>query len=226
MLDAVLLDWEGVLADTRDARREALRRAFGDEGIPVDDAVLAAAEDMTRANAVAHVLRLAGRRDPTLADLVALRASRAFAERLGKGFVLAPGARAFVEHLRVRALVAVVTSATRAETEFVLGLAGLDGSIATIVSADDTADWDTGSTHLAAVARLGRGRSLDPRRVAVLAQRPAVLGAARCAGLRTVAVGAAAHLALTADGAVDGIDGLTVSDVARIAGVTAVEHHT
>ena len=115
MLDAVLLEWEGVLADTTVARREAMRRALADEGVQSD--------------------ALGG--DPALADLVALRATRAFAERIGKGLVLLPGARAFVERVQIASRVAIVTSATRAETEFMLRLAGLDGAVATIVSADD-----------------------------------------------------------------------------------------
>jgi beta-phosphoglucomutase-like phosphatase (HAD superfamily) len=33
MADGVLLDWEGVLADTRGARRDALRAALAAEGL-------------------------------------------------------------------------------------------------------------------------------------------------------------------------------------------------
>src|SRR6185369_13324043 len=71
MVDAVLLEWEGVLADTSVARREALLRALAEEGVQYE----------------------ALETDPALADLVALRATRAFAERIGKGLVLLPGAR-------------------------------------------------------------------------------------------------------------------------------------
>ena len=43
MVDAVLLEWEGVLADTGVARRESLLRALADEGVllnaPAYDAV-------------------------------------------------------------------------------------------------------------------------------------------------------------------------------------------
>ena len=38
MADGVLLDWEGVLADTADARRDALQRALAGEGIAFDRA--------------------------------------------------------------------------------------------------------------------------------------------------------------------------------------------
>ena len=85
-----------------------------------------------------EVLAHVGRTDPTLADLVALRATRAFAERLGKGFVLLPGVREFIARAQLSAPVGLVTTATRSETDFVLRLADLDGAIATVVSADDS----------------------------------------------------------------------------------------
>jgi beta-phosphoglucomutase-like phosphatase (HAD superfamily) len=223
MLDAVLLDWEGVLADTRDARRDALLRALADENVHLDGNLYAMlCEGRSRPAAIASALRHAGLVDPTLADLVGLRASRAFAERLGKGFVLATGARELVEHLRVHAPVAIVTSATRAETEFVLRLAALEGTVATIVSADDAMDWDSGGAHREALTRLARKRQLNPQRVVALAQSAPALEAARLAGVRSIAVDAPAHVAIEADGTVDSIVGLTVADLARLAGVTAV----
>lgn len=223
MLDAVLLDWEGVLADTRDARRDALLRALADEDVHLDGVLYAThCEGLSRHAAIASALRHAGLGDPALADLVGLRASRAFAERLGKGFVLAPGARELVAHLRVHAPVAIVTSATRAETEFVLRLASLEGTVATIVSADDTVDWDSGGAHREALARLARKRPIDARRVVALAQSAPALEAARRAGVRSIAVDAPAHVAIQADGTVDSIAGLTVGALARLAGVTAV----
>lgn len=225
MVEAVLLDWEGVLADTGDARRAALLRALADEGLRVDETTYAACcEGRAMRSAIAAVLGHLNQPDATLADLVALRASRAFAERLGKGFVLAPGAREFVERVRVGVPVALVTAATRSETEFVLRLSGLEGSIAIIVSADDAADWESGDAHREALARLEMRRPLARERVVALAHGLPALQAARRADVRTVAVGAPAHVALQADGAVDTIDGLALRDVARLAGIGAMEH--
>jgi hypothetical protein len=42
---------------------------------------------------------------------------------------------------------------------------------------------------------------------------------ARAAGLRTLAVGAPAHVALEADAAIDGLDGLTLDTMTRLVGV-------
>ncbi len=225
MVDAVLLDWEGVLADTGAARRVALQRAFSDEGLLLDDATHASCcEGVALSAAISAALRHVGRLDPTLADLIALRSARAFAERLGKGFVLAAGAREFVEHVRVNVPLAIVTVASRSETEFVLRLAGLEGSVATIVSADDAAEFESGDAHRVALARIERQRPVHRRRVVALAHTIPALHAARCADVRTIAIGAPAHVALRADGAADAIRGLAMGDLARLAGTGAMEH--
>lgn len=223
MLDAVLLDWEGVLADTARVRREALLRALSDEGVRLD-----AEEDVPhrdgrpRPDSVGEAFAHLCRADATLADLVGVRATRAFAERLGKGFVLRPGAREFVERLQLASRLAIVTSATRAETEFMLRLAGLDGAVSAIVSADDgVAAPPSPASYECALGHLARLRPLRRDRVVALAQTSSALRAARAAGVRSVAVGAPAQVAVDADGVVDAIDGLSVSDLARMVGIAA-----
>ena len=223
MLDAVLLEWEGVLADTADARRAALVSALADEGIPADVTWYAVHGDgLDVRSAAVELLERAGRADPTLTDLVVLRTTRAFAERLGKGVSLLPGARAFVEHMHLGARVGVVTSATRSETEFVLRLAGLDAFISTVVSADDRLD-DCAARYERALDALSRLRNVQRGRVVAMARSSPALRGARAAGVRAVAVDAPAHIAVDADGVVDAIAGLTAIDLARIAGVRAAE---
>jgi beta-phosphoglucomutase-like phosphatase (HAD superfamily) len=205
MVDAVLLEWEGVLADTAVARRDALARALAEEGVQLD----------------------ALRSDPVLATLVAMRASRAFAERLGKGFVLLPGARAFVEHAQIGSMLGIVTSATRAETEFVLRLSGLDAAVSTIVSADDGLDAPPSpATTARAVEQLARRRALRRDRIVSLGATSPALRGARTAGVHTIAVGAPAHVAVDADGAVNAIAGLTLADIARLCGITTLERRS
>jgi beta-phosphoglucomutase-like phosphatase (HAD superfamily) len=200
MVDAVLLEWEGVLADTSVARREALLRALAEEGVQYE----------------------ALETDPALADLVALRATRAFAERIGKGLVLLPGAREFVERIQLASRVAIVTSATRAETEFVLRLSGLDAAISTIVSSDDMLEGS--ATYERAIAQLARVRPIKRDHIIVLASASPAVRAARAAGIHTIAVGAPAHVALDADGALVAVDGITIADLARIGGIATMEH--
>ena len=205
MVDAVLLEWEGALADTAVARREALARALAEEGVQHD------------------ALRL----DRTLADLVALRAARAFAERLGKGFVLLPGAREFVERAQLGSRLGIVTSASRAETEFVLRLAGLDGAASIIVTADDALDAPPSPEMIEhALQHLSRLRPLRREHVVAMASTSPALRAARAAGVRTIAVGAPAHVAVDADGAVSAVEGLVLGDLARLGGIATKERQS
>ena len=222
MLDAVLIEWENVLVDTSSARRNALVRAFAEEGLRFDESRWSTeCHGRPLDGAVASALSYAGQADEPLAELLVMRAGRAFAEQLGKGFVLLPGARAFVEQAQVGARVGIVTFATRAETEFVLRLADLDAAVSTVVCAgaaeESRATYDRALEHLTTRRITRRDHS-----VAVAHIAPAFRGA-RAAGIRTVAVGAPAHDALEADGAVGSIDGLTLTDIARVAGLTLPE---
>jgi beta-phosphoglucomutase-like phosphatase (HAD superfamily) len=220
MLDAVLLEWDGVLADTGGARRDALLRALADEGV----AMTAAAYDACCAgldvqSAAAAALARAGRDDPTLAELVALRATRAFVEQLGQGLTLTPGAAELVAASQYRVRLAIVTRATRAETEAALSIAGLQDSFAVVVAAEDARTSGTGARYSLALAHLSRLRPTPAERVAALVGTAAAIRDARAAGVRTLAVGAPAHVALEADGAVDALVGVGVGEIAALVGV-------
>jgi beta-phosphoglucomutase len=225
MIDAVLLEWEGILADTAGSRRESLLHALAEEGMPVDPiAYHTLCDGRTVHEAAANMLAHSGRRDPTLVDLVALRAERAFSEKLGKGFMLLPGAREFVERLQLRTRVAVVSSASRAETDFVLQLAGIADAISTIVVASDVANAPPApDVYTRAIEQLGRARPVKNDRVIALATTAFALRAARAAGTKAVAVGAEAHVAVEAIGAVALIDGLSVTELARLANINLRE---
>jgi beta-phosphoglucomutase-like phosphatase (HAD superfamily) len=222
MADGVLLDWEGVLADTADSRRDALRSAFTDEGIAFDDA----AYEHQGAGRSVHsaVVRLLGRgaADTTLAALLALRAERAFAARLAQGFAIDPAAARFVELAQLRAPVVIVTAAGRAESDAALRLAGLHDSCAAIVTADDVGgDAPAPASYELALAHLGRRRVVKADRVVALATTMPAIRAAREAGLRTIAVNAPAHVALEADAAIASLDGLTLDAVDALLGIAA-----
>ena len=224
MVDAVLVEWEGVLADTFIARRDALTRALSFEGVLLDDNVVAA-ECLGRSThaAAATALARAGRDDPTLVDLVALRATRSFAERIGKGFVLRQGARAFMLHVQASAPIGVVTSASRSETEFALRLAELDGAVSMVVCSDDGLDGPPHEAFERAVTNLARRFTVRRAHVVALAPSARAVRAAKDSGVRVIAVGSPAHEALEADGVVEGVDGLTVRHLASIAGLPMLE---
>lgn len=223
MLDAVLIEWENVLVDTSSVRRDSLVRAFAEEGLHFDASrFLSECHGRSLHGAVASALSCAGRADETLTDLLVMRAGRAFAERLGKGFVLMPGARAFVEQAQLGTRIAIVTLATCAETDFVLRLAGIDGAVSIVVCAETTEAART--TYERALAHLARRRAVRGDHTVAVAHVATAVRGARAAGIRTVAVGAPAHDALEADGAVRSIEGLVLADVARVAGIVTGDH--
>lgn len=221
MVDAVLFEWDGVLADTAGARRAALSRALAEERVHIDDAAIDAQIDGRRVEEiVAALLTSAGRFDLTLVDLVTLRAWRAFSERMSTGITLRPGARELVERAQCAAPLAIVTSASRSETELVLRLADLEGAFTTVVAADDGHDAPpSAAMYRHAVEHLRRRRRIQDDHVIALACGVLPLRAARAAGVHTVAVATAAHVSVEADGAVDSITGLTVRSLAELAGV-------
>ena len=222
MAEGVLLDWEGVLADTAEARRDALQRALADEGIAFDDAVYAHRCAGRSVRAAASVLLGARADDATLVELVAMRAERRFAARLAQGFAVDPEASRFAELAQLRAPLVVVTAAGRAECDTALRLAGLHDSCAAIVTADDDAgDAPSRHSYERAIAHLDRRRPVKRERVVVLAGSTPHIRAAREAGLRTIAVGAPAHVALEADASVPSLAGLTMDAVDALLGIAA-----
>jgi beta-phosphoglucomutase-like phosphatase (HAD superfamily) len=226
MVDAMLLEWEGVLADTGAARREALLRALADEGVSLNAVTYdACCDGLDVHGAAVAALASAGVHDATLAELVALRAGRAFVERLGQGFTLQPGAAQFIASAAHASRVAIVTRAARAETEIALRLSGLESAIACVVTAEDVLVAPPApELYDRALAHLARRRAAAPERVVAVVQVSAAVCAARDAGVRTLAVGAPAHVAIDADVAVPGLAGVTLDAVTTLLGVSPVTH--
>lgn len=228
MPDALLLEWEGVLADTGPARRAALLSALAQEHVTLPDDVydpawsrLGSRDAAEAALAALHIS------DATLVELIALRASRAFAVTLGTGISLQPGARAFVERMQGQTMVGIVTRADRTETAALLHLAAFDVPLSYVVCADDVPPSAGHSSTLEHIlAQMARRRALQRERVVLLSDSECALSGARASGIRAVAVGVPAHVALLADGSVDGVDGLSLAQIAGAAGVAAVERST
>jgi len=222
MADAVLLDWEGLLADTGTSRREALALALAAEGVALDDATY---EDRCVGRSLRSIVEsVLGWRaqDDTLVELVTHRAQRELVARLAQGFVVAPEVVRFVEHAQLRGPVVIVTAAGRDETDAALRLTGLRDSFSVIVTADDVpGDSPSREQFDAAIEHLSRrrGAALVRERVLALATtRPAIL-AARLAGIQTLAVGAPAHVAVEADGAIASLAGTTLDALDALVGI-------
>ena len=213
MADAVLLDWEGLLADTARCRCEAVALALAAESVAFDES---AYDDRCAGRSLRSIVASAlGRRggDDTFVELVTLRAQREVAARLAQGFVVAPDVVRFLERAQLRAPVVIVTAAGRDETDTALRLAGLRDSFSAIVTADDVpgdtpsrAQFDAAMTHLAR----RRGGAFARDRVIALATTRSWILSAREAGIRTIAVGAPAHVAVEADGALASLAGATL----------------
>jgi beta-phosphoglucomutase-like phosphatase (HAD superfamily) len=227
MVDAVLLEWEGVLADTIAVRRDAMLQALREESVDFDPERLAECCDgLDVTSAARAATKSTGRDDVVLAELVEMRARRAFAERIGKGLTLYPGAKSFAERLAVGARTAIVTSASRSETAFVLRLAGLEAATSTVLTSDDTTETaPSPALYRKAIEQLGRVRAVRPERTVALVASSRAIRAARAAGVRTVAVHVAAHVAVEADGIVSSLMTSTLDDVSRAAGIETAERH-
>lgn len=218
MLDAVLFEWEGVLADTGAARRDALLRALADEGVPSTAAAYdACCAGLDVRSAAAAVLRAAGRDDATLAEIVALRAARGFNERLADGFSLVPGAAPLVTGAAHRTRLFIVTQAGRAETALALRLAALEETVGAVLTADDVADPPPSPALFErALAHLARLRPARAGRVLAVVQTLPAVQAAHAAGIRVLAVGAEAPIGAEADAAVDDLRGLSFDELVRV----------
>jgi beta-phosphoglucomutase-like phosphatase (HAD superfamily) len=219
----LLIEFEGVIAETAAARRAALMESLAVEGIDCTDAILAAAAGHATEDAVRRARRAAGApEDETAVELGRLRAERAFAARAGKGLPLAPDARAAIERLAAHTRIALVTRASRREVEFLLELAGMSGLFRPIIGCEDVLPAKPArEPWFAALARIGQ---LFPgQQLKALAVEDHVVGlrAARAAGLASVGVGAIpVYEALEGDAWVESIADLTPERVRALLGVS------
>ena len=215
---AVLLELEGVLVETRDARRNALVRALAEEGISVD---IIAYDDLAHGlpvRAAARALATAADEpiDDIAIELVALRAERNFAESIASGIVLTEGARDALGTLHGVARLGLVTRASRREVEPILDAADASFLFECIVTSDDVAEATKPhpESYHAAIRRLSRRRSMAPSDAIALEDGRAGIRAARAAGLRCVAVGDVPPFrALDADGYLPSLRGATLDSL-------------
>lgn len=216
MLDTVLFELHGVLADTTRARREAMLASLRASGIELtarEYRDTCAGLDTEAAVRAAYRLR-AVRFDETDVSLSARRAEDVYRASLGKGLVLVEGAREALERLHAVARLGLVTRAGRAEAGFVLSLARLDHLFTCVVAAEDARGAKpSAEPYRVALERLPR-RTPGRRPGAIIALEDGLPGirSARAAGIACVVVGdVPAHVALEADGYLASIAGLMPS---------------
>jgi beta-phosphoglucomutase-like phosphatase (HAD superfamily) len=213
MVDAALLELEGVVFDTRDLRRLSLRDALLEHGLSpaVDHEAI---DGWTPRVSVERSLALQGiKYDEVLIDIVTARAERAFSTRLAtSGAAFCDHARSFVENAAGAARLAIVTSARRGDVDTMLRLASLADCFSVIVAAEDLLDTKpSGEGYRLALGRLGKKRPIMVKRMLALEHGLPGIRAARDAAITCVAVGPlSAHIAIEADAYVPSLAGQTI----------------
>lgn len=218
-VDAVLLEFEGVVADTFRARREALDTALATEGVVLADEeywdLCAGWPNAAAVRAVAQERQLA--LDETALDLLALAADRAYTAHVGKGVILIDGARPALERLAGRARVAIVSRLRRSDLDVLISLAKLDHVFTFVIGAEDASPGKPGARpYQMAINRLGKVRRSPVGALPIVALEDGIAGirSARGAGLPCVAVGPVpAHVALEADAWLESITGLDLGTI-------------
>jgi beta-phosphoglucomutase len=220
MFDVVLLEIEGVLAETRTLRRDALVRSLAEDDVVISpdeyDAVCAGFP--VRQGALTAVAVRSMPRDDTAVDLIAHRAERYFAEGASKGLTLVPGALQFVQRAADVARLGIVTRAARNEVEMLLSMAALDTTFDVVITADDvTSPKPSPEPYERAIERLNRRRPTRPPRVLALEDGPLGIMAAHAVRMRCIAVGKIpAYHAVEADAYVPSLEGHTVESLADL----------
>ena len=217
MVDAVLVEFDGVLADTRAARRAALLDTLAEDGITISESEYrdrCAAMPVRAAVLAAYAARHVSA-DDTVTDLAAVRAEQRFASAVQSGLSLTAGARAFIEAAQTQTRLAIVSRAARTDIDVTLSLAQLEHAFEFIIADDDAfAPKPSPASYEGAVERLKRRRSVNARNVIALEDGASGIHAAKAAGLRCAVVGTLpVHVAVDADGMIPSLIGQTVASL-------------
>ncbi|MBI4265558.1 MAG: HAD family phosphatase [Acidobacteria bacterium] len=224
-LQAIFLDFDGVIADSEPLHLQAFQQTLAEEGIELsaDDyyGQYLGYDDVGMCQALARDRQLA-MTEAQIASLVTRKGARLRALLRG-GDVLFPGAAAFIRQAASHVPLAIASGAMRHEIlEIVLG-AGVADLFAAIVAAGDTPESKPSpAPYRLAFERLRQntGRHLDPRRCVAIEDSRWGLESAQAAGLRCVGVtnSYSADELAGADLVVGGLDELTLPALDRLCG--------
>lgn len=182
---AILLDFDGVIADTENHHIAAWQRTLADMGwLIADDVAVQAAEVNDR---VFLTDLFAEREVPTdQVDAWVARKQELTIELLRHAPRVYPGVARLISALHGKARLAVVSGTWRANVQAILEAAGLLGAFDAIVGKEDvTAQKPDPAAYLLALKKL----RLSPRSVVAIEDSPTGLASARAAGIRRIAVG-------------------------------------
>lgn len=218
---AVLLEFEGVLAETSPHRLAALRDALSVDGLSLDEDTWTEHCLGLSVDASVRAARraLGAGDDPVAEEITRLRAEKSFMQRIGRGLLMQPGGLALVQALRTQARLALVTRAARRDVDFVLTLAGVGDVFTCVVTADDKVDGKPSAAPYAlALERLSRTSPVVAGDTISFEDARPGIRAARAAGVRSVAVGPLPpHHAMEADAYYPTLAGLSFDDMRALA---------
>jgi beta-phosphoglucomutase len=222
-LQAIIFDFDGVIANSEPLHLRAFQLALAEEGIS-----LTPSEYYSRylgfddVGAFAAIARDRGTpmTDRRMTALVARKAA-IMQEMMHGDSVLFPGARDFVTGAAAHMPIAIASGALRHEIEEIIAGAGVKDLFSVIVAAGDTPEGKPSpAPYLLAFRRLceAAGRELDSRRCVAIEDSRWGLDSARGAGLRCVGVTTSypAHELPGAELVVSGLHTLTIPILDRL----------
>ena len=184
---AIVLDFDGVIADTERLHFSAFRDVFAARGWVLDESAYfdryLGCDDygLVRDFARDHDLALSAADTETLVSAK----GELFGRHLSSSDVLFPGAAEAVKQLEARYPLGIASGALHHEIVAILSRAGLLERFRVIVAADDvTATKPAPEPYLIAADRLG----IQPARCLAVEDSAPGLQAARTAGMRTIGV--------------------------------------
>jgi len=224
-LQAIVFDFDGVIADSEPLHLKAYQQALAEEGIVLErDEYFArylGYDDVGMFEALARDRGLAWT-DRHVTALVARKGTKLQATLAG-GEVLFPGAAAFVRAAAAEVPIAIASGALRPEIVQIVEAAGLDDLFSVIVASGDTPESKPSpAPYLLAFEQLQHwaARTLDRQRCVAIEDSVWGLESARGAGLRCVGV-TTSYTAAELPGAeliVDGLKTLTIPMLDRLCG--------
>ena len=225
MIDAVLFEFEGVIADTSATRRRTLLETLREDGVGLSESEYTehCAGMPVRASVRAALALRNVARDETLVDLLAMRTERRFADLVGTGLSLIDGAGELIESLQGHMRLGIVSRASRADIDATLALAQLDHAFEFIIANEDAFQpKPSPAPYFGALDRLARRRTVNTQHVVALEDSAAGIRSAKAAGLRCAVVGALpVHVAVNADALMPSLIG---QRAATIDALTRGEH--
>jgi len=224
-LQAIVFDFDGVIADSEPLHLRAFQQALGEEGIELSPKEYFSRylgfDDVGVFEAIARD-RAIPMNDRQVTTLVARKGAR-LQQMMQEGSVLFPGARDFIRTAAAAVPIGIASGALRHEIEEIVEGAGVADLFSVIVAAGDTPQSKPSpAPYLLAFERLreAAGDALDPRRCVAIEDSRWGLESAHSAGLRCVGVTNSypAHELPGAELIVDGLKELTLPMLDRLVG--------